>query len=84
MEPERAQAVECETRSQELGWELEEGGISEATQSRQAMCVHPKSAGVIDKYVSLCSVVFNIQNWQFGCLWGKGAMIVGLLIIHVI
>lgn len=30
MEPERAQAIECETRSQELGWDLEEGGISEA------------------------------------------------------
>lgn len=60
------------------------GGISEATHKQQAMCVHPESAGVIDRYVSLCPVVFNIQNWQFSCLWGKDAMIVGLLITYVI
>lgn len=29
----RAQAIECETRSQELGWDLEEGVIAEATHN---------------------------------------------------
>lgn len=66
MGPERAQAIECETRSQELGWDLEEGVIAEATHNLSVL------------WFSI-SRTANLVG-----LWGKGAMIVDLIITHVI